>query len=68
MRQRPAAEGCYLGEGANKSPAQSVEALKSQMRALRPALGSAGNLQLTDGDVTLRPVEGDWAPAVCSHA
>jgi len=27
-----------------------------QMRALRPILGHAGNLQLTDGEVTLRPV------------
>ncbi len=52
-----ACRGCYLGEGANKIPAQSVEAIKAQMRALRPALGPAGNLQLTDGEVTLRPAE-----------
>ncbi|MBI3790636.1 MAG: radical SAM protein [Gemmatimonadetes bacterium] len=52
-----ACRGCYLGEEANKIPAESVEAIKAQMRALRPVLGPAGNLQLTDGEVTLRPVE-----------
>ena len=50
-----ACRGCYLGEEANRIPAQPVEAVKAQMRALRPALGNAGNLQLTDGEVTLRP-------------
>lgn len=52
-----ACRGCYLGEGANKIPAQAVEAIKAQMRTLRPVLGPAGNLQLTDGEVSLRPVE-----------
>lgn len=52
-----ACKGCYLGEGANHIPAEPVEAIKAQMRALRPTLGHAGNLQLTDGEVTLRPVE-----------
>ncbi len=52
-----ACRGCYLGEEANKVPAESVEAIKAQMRALRPVLGPAGNLQLTDGEVTLRPAE-----------
>ncbi len=51
-----ACRGCYLGEEANKIPAESVEEIKAQMRALRPKLGPAGNLQLTDGEVTLRPV------------
>lgn len=51
-----ACRGCYLGEEANKIPADSVETIKAQMRALRPKLGPAGNLQLTDGEVTLRPV------------
>jgi hypothetical protein len=50
-----ACRGCYLGEEANTIPAASVEAIKAQMRALRPVLGHAGNLQLTDGEVTLRP-------------
>lgn len=49
--------GCYLGEEANRIPPEPVEVIKAQMRALRPTLGQAGNLQLTDGEVTLRPVE-----------
>lgn len=52
-----ACRGCYLGDGANTVPAASVDEIKAQMRALRPVLGPAGNLQLTDGEVTLRPVE-----------
>jgi hypothetical protein len=52
-----ACRGCYLGEDANKVPSASVEEIKAQMRALRPVLGPAGNLQLTDGEVTLRPDE-----------
>lgn len=52
-----ACRGCYLGEEANRIPASSVEEIKAQMRALRPILGPAGNLQLTDGEVTLRPPE-----------
>jgi hypothetical protein len=50
-----ACRGCYLGDEANTIPAASVDVIKAQMRALRPALGHAGNLQLTDGEVTLRP-------------
>jgi hypothetical protein len=49
-----ACRGCYLGEEANHIPAEGVEAIKAQMRALRPLLGHNGNLQLTDGEVTLR--------------
>jgi hypothetical protein len=52
-----ACRGCYLGEEANRIPAAPLDAVKAQMRALRPTLGNAGNLQLTDGEVTLRPVE-----------
>lgn len=51
-----ACRGCYLNADANKIPPESVEAIKAQMRLLRPVLGHAGNLQLTDGEVTLRPV------------
>jgi len=50
-----ACRGCYLGEDANHVPAESIEAVKGQMRVLRPLLGHNGNLQLTDGEVTLRP-------------
>ncbi|MEP6688798.1 MAG: radical SAM protein, partial [Gemmatimonadales bacterium] len=52
-----ACTGCYLGEEANRIPPEPVEAIKAQMRRLRPSLGNAGNLQLTDGEITLRPVE-----------
>jgi 7,8-dihydro-6-hydroxymethylpterin dimethyltransferase len=52
-----ACRGCYLGEAANRIPAEPVEAIMAQMRALRPTLGPDGNLQLTDGEVTLRPPE-----------
>ena len=52
-----ACTGCYLGDEANRIPAESVDAIKAQIRALRPALGPRGNLQLTDGEVTLRPAE-----------
>jgi MoaA/NifB/PqqE/SkfB family radical SAM enzyme len=52
-----ACRGCYLGDGANSIPPAPVEAIKAQMRALRPTLGNAGNLQLTDGEVTLRPAD-----------
>lgn len=50
-----ACRGCYLGDDANHVPAASVDEIKAQMRALRPLLGNAGNLQITDGEVTLRP-------------
>ncbi|MBK6422355.1 MAG: radical SAM protein [Gemmatimonadetes bacterium] len=49
--------GCYLGEEANRIPPAPLAEIKAQMRALRPTLGNAGNLQLTDGEVTLRPVD-----------
>ncbi len=52
-----ACRGCYLGDGANRVPAASLEELKAQIRALRPVLGPAGNLQLTDGEVTLRDTD-----------
>ena len=52
-----ACRGCYLGEAANRIPAEPVEAIMAQMRALRPTLGPDGNLQFTDGEVTLRPPE-----------
>ncbi len=50
-----ACTGCYLGEAANRVPPAPLEEVKAQMHALRPTLGNAGNLQLTDGEVTLRP-------------
>ena len=46
--------GCYLGADANRIRPRPIEDVKLQMRALRSWLGPAGNLQLTDGEVTLR--------------
>ncbi len=52
-----ACTGCYLGEEANQIPPQPIEEIKAQIRRLRPTLGYKGNLQLTDGEITLRPAE-----------
>jgi MoaA/NifB/PqqE/SkfB family radical SAM enzyme len=46
--------GCYLGADANHIRPRPVEEVKAQMRAIRRWLGPAGNIQLTDGEVTLR--------------
>jgi hypothetical protein len=48
--------GCYLGADANRMTPRSVAEVKAQMDAARAWLGPAGNLQITDGEVTLRPV------------
>jgi hypothetical protein len=50
-----ACTGCYLGDGANRVPARSVEELVGQMEQIRGFVGRWGNLQLTDGEVALRP-------------
>ena len=52
-----ACRGCYLAAGANRIPAMDLDDVKAQMRILRQHLGPSGNLQLTDGEVTLRPIE-----------
>ncbi len=49
--------GCYLGEEANRIPALPVEAVLEQLREMRAWLGPKSNVQITDGEVTLRPVE-----------
>jgi MoaA/NifB/PqqE/SkfB family radical SAM enzyme len=49
--------GCYLGSEANRIPALPVEAVLEQLRQLRGYLGPKSNVQITDGEVTLRPVE-----------
>jgi len=45
---------CYLGKAANRMRPLSMGKVKAQIRALRHWLGPAGNLQLTDGEITLR--------------
>jgi hypothetical protein len=45
---------CYLGEGSNRRSPLPIVEIKAQIQTLRRWLGPAGNLQLTDGEVTLR--------------
>jgi len=52
-----ACRGCYLTERANTVPAMDMAGVKKQLRQLREHLGPWGNLQLTDGELTLRPAE-----------
>lgn len=47
--------GCYLGGDANAVPRLAVAEIGRQLSALRRHLGPKGNLQLTDGEVTLLP-------------
>jgi len=49
--------GCYLGKEANRIPALPTAAVLRQLDALRRWLGPKSNVQITDGEVTLRPVE-----------
>ena len=49
--------GCYLGHEANHIPSLPTEAILRQLDELRRWLGPKSNVQITDGEVTLRPVE-----------
>ncbi|HEY2296025.1 MAG TPA: radical SAM protein [Thermoanaerobaculia bacterium] len=52
-----ACTGCYLGHEANEVPALPTAAVLRQLDELRRWLGPKSNVQITDGEVTLRPVE-----------
>jgi radical SAM family protein len=52
-----ACTGCYLGSEANRIPPLPVAAICRQLDELRRHLGPKSNVQITDGEVTLRPVE-----------
>jgi len=52
-----ACSGCYLGDEANRIPPRTVAELGEQMELIREFVGPFGNLQLTDGEITLRPVD-----------
>ena len=52
-----ACRGCYLGTDANRTPALAVSEIEAQLRQIREWLGEGGNLQLTDGEVALRPAD-----------
>ena len=47
--------GCYLGSEANRIPALPLSAVLAQLDLLRRHLGPKSNVQITDGEVTLRP-------------
>lgn len=49
--------GCYLGAEANSIPALPLERVFEQLDQLRAWLGPKSNVQITDGEVTLRPIE-----------
>ncbi len=51
-----ACTGCYLGHEANHVPALPTAAVLAQLDALRRHLGPKSNVQITDGEATLRPV------------
>jgi hypothetical protein len=48
-------QGCYLGDEANGIPRFSRDEAFRQLAELRRYLGPKGNVQLTDGEVTLLP-------------
>lgn len=52
-----ACTGCYLGHEANHVPALPTATILRQLDELRRWLGPKSNVQITDGEVTLRPVE-----------
>lgn len=52
-----ACEACYLPGDANHMPRRSLGEIFVQLEALRAYLGPKGNVQITDGEVTLLPVD-----------
>ena len=52
-----ACRGCYLGADANRTPELPLADVKAQLDLLRAELGPWGSVQLTDGEVSLRPAE-----------
>ena len=49
-----ACSGCYLNHEANRATPKSVSEIKGQLNQIREWLGPCGNVQITDGEVTLR--------------
>lgn len=50
-----ACTACYLGGDANRTPPASLDEVREQLRLIRTRVGWRGNVQLTDGEVALRP-------------
>ena len=61
-----ACTGCYLGDGANRIRPLALRDVLAQLDALRDYLGPKGNVQITDGEVTLLPP--DELVAILRHA
>lgn len=49
-----ACTGCYLGEDANRAKPRPLAEIQRQFRIIRGWLGPSGNVQITDGEVSLR--------------
>lgn len=47
--------GCYLGAEANRVPALPTAAVLAQLDQMRAWLGPKSNVQISDGEATLRP-------------
>lgn len=46
---------CYLGKEANSIPPLALDEIRDQLKLIRSQVGRWGNVQLTDGEVALRP-------------
>ena len=46
--------GCYLNADANRARPKPLAEIKEQLQQIRAWLGPAGNVQITDGEVSLR--------------
>jgi uncharacterized radical SAM superfamily Fe-S cluster-containing enzyme len=47
-------KGCYLNAEANRARSAPLSEIKEQLQQIRAWLGPCGNVQLTDGEVSLR--------------
>jgi Radical SAM superfamily len=47
-------KGCYLNADANRARSAPLSEIKEQLQQIRAWLGPCGNVQLTDGEVSLR--------------
>jgi hypothetical protein len=47
-------KGCYLNADANRARSAPLSEIKQQLQQIRAWLGPCGNVQLTDGEVSLR--------------
>ena len=61
-----ACAGCYLNTDANLARPKPLSEIKQQLQQIRAWLGPAGNVQITDGEVSLR--EESEVIAIISHA